>query len=69
MSAAEGAEGARTDRRSSGTRATPHGSEPAAGEAISRVLYELTARTDCANVQRLEALDNFLMPVTQPGRT
>jgi hypothetical protein len=46
--------------------ATPHGSEPAAGEAISRVLYELTARTDCANLQRLDRLDNFLMPVTNP---
>ena len=46
--------------------ATPHGNEPAAGEAISRVLYELTARTDCANLQRLERLDNFLMPVTNP---
>jgi hypothetical protein len=46
--------------------ATPHGNEPAAGEAISRVLYELTARTDCANLQRLDRLDNFLMPVTNP---
>ena len=46
--------------------ATPHGNEPAAGEAISRILYELTARTDCANLQRLDRLDNFLMPVTNP---
>ncbi|MEY2467665.1 MAG: hypothetical protein QOF21_363, partial [Actinomycetota bacterium] len=46
--------------------ATPHGGESAAGEAISRVLYELTARTDCANLQRLDRLDNFLMPVTNP---
>ncbi len=46
--------------------ATPHGNEPAAGEAISRIMYELAARTDCANLQRLERLDNFLMPVTNP---
>src|SRR3712207_1705082 len=27
--------------------ATPHGNEAAAAEAISRMLYELVARTDC----------------------
>jgi hypothetical protein len=46
--------------------ATPHGNEPAAGEAIARELYELVARTDCANARRLDALDVFLMPVRNP---
>jgi hypothetical protein len=46
--------------------ATPHGNEPAAAEAITRIMYELVARTDCANQQRLARLDNFLMPVTNP---
>ena len=46
--------------------ATPHGSEPAAGEAISRQLYELAARTDCANLQRLNNLTLFLDPARNP---
>jgi hypothetical protein len=46
--------------------ATPHGAEPAAGEAISRVLYELAARTDCWNLRRLHTMDLFLMPVRNP---
>jgi hypothetical protein len=46
--------------------ATPHGNEPAAGEAIARELYELVARTDCSNARRLEAMDVFLMPVRNP---
>ena len=29
---------------------TPHGNEPAGGEASVKELYDLTARTDCANV-------------------
>ena len=39
---------------------TPHGNEPAGGEATARTLYELAARTDCANMRRLEALDVFI---------
>ncbi|MDO8210288.1 M14 family zinc carboxypeptidase [Conexibacter sp. CPCC 206217] len=46
--------------------ATPHGSEPAAGEAIARQLYELTARLDCANERRLTNLDIALDPVRNP---
>src|SRR5262245_21947255 len=33
--------------------ATPHGNEPAAGEASMRLLYELAARMDCSNARRL----------------
>jgi hypothetical protein len=40
--------------------ATPHGNEPAGGEANTRMLYELVARTDCANMRRLEQLDIFV---------
>lgn len=46
--------------------ATPHGNEPAAGEAITRQLYELVARTDCANAKRLKNLDIMLDPVRNP---
>jgi hypothetical protein len=46
--------------------ATPHGAEPAAGEAIARNLYELAARTDCWNAQRLRDMDFFLLPVRNP---
>ena len=46
--------------------ATPHGNEPAAGEAISRQLYELAARTDCHNVERLDNLTLFLDPARNP---
>jgi len=46
--------------------ATPHGDEPAAGEAIARLLYELVARTDCWNLRRLDHMDLFLMPVRNP---
>jgi hypothetical protein len=45
---------------------TPHGNEPAGGEASVKELYDLTARTDCANVQRLGSLDVFIQPVTAP---
>jgi hypothetical protein len=45
---------------------TPHGAEPAAGEAIARNLYELAARTDCWNARRLKDLDYFLLPVRNP---
>lgn len=46
--------------------ATPHGNEPAAGEAISRVMYELAARLDCDNVKRLQNLTLFLNQVRNP---
>jgi hypothetical protein len=39
---------------------------PAAGEAISRELYELAARTDCHNLQRLSNLTLFLDPARNP---
>jgi Zinc carboxypeptidase len=45
---------------------TPHGNEPAGGEASVKELYDLTARTDCANAQRLANLDTFIQPVTAP---
>ncbi|WP_210495384.1 M14 family zinc carboxypeptidase [Patulibacter sp. SYSU D01012] len=46
--------------------ATPHGGESAAGESITRQLYELAARTDCANVKRVATLDLFLQLVRNP---
>lgn len=46
--------------------ATPHGDESAAGESIARELYELAARTDCANIRRLVNLDLFLQLVRNP---
>ena len=46
--------------------ATPHGNEPAAGEAISRQLYELAARTDCHNLERINNLTLFLDPARNP---
>ena len=45
---------------------TPHGNEPAGGEGSTKELYELVARTDCANSQRLNNLDVFIQPVTAP---
>jgi hypothetical protein len=45
---------------------TPHGAEPAAGEAIARNMYELAARTDCWNAMRLRDMDFFLLPVRNP---
>ena len=45
---------------------TPHGNEPAGGEASVKELYELLGRTDCANSQRLSDLDVFIQPVTAP---
>ena len=45
---------------------TPHGNEPAGGEGSTKELYELVARTDCANSQRLHNLDVFIQPVTAP---
>src|SRR4051794_22847762 len=46
--------------------ATPHGNEPAAGEATMRMLYELAARKDCANAARLSKLDVFIDPARNP---
>lgn len=46
--------------------ATPHGDESAAGESIARELYELAARTDCQNNQRLVKMDLFLQLVRNP---
>ena len=45
---------------------TPHGNEPAGGEASVKELYELAARTDCDNARRLHNLDVFIQPVTAP---
>ena len=45
---------------------TPHGNEPAGGEASVKELYELAARTDCDNQRRLTNLDVFIQPVTAP---
>ena len=45
---------------------TPHGNEPAGGEASVKELYDLAARTDCANAQRLSNLDVFIQPVSAP---
>ena len=46
--------------------ATPHGNEPAAGEASMRLLYELAARLDCSNARRLHNLTTFIVPATNP---
>ncbi len=45
---------------------TPHGNEPAGGEASVKELYDLAARTDCANAQRLANMDVFIQPVSAP---
>ena len=45
---------------------TPHGNEPAGGEATVKELYELAARTDCDNAERLKNLDLFLVPARTP---
>jgi hypothetical protein len=46
--------------------ATPHGAEPAAGEASMRLLYEMAARLDCSNARRLRDLTTFIVPATNP---
>lgn len=43
-----------------------HGNEPSGGEATIKMIYELAARRDCANYQRLENLTSFLLPVQNP---
>lgn len=45
---------------------TPHGNEPAGGEASMRFLYELAARTDCANVRRFQHMTIFVQPSRNP---
>ena len=46
--------------------ATPHGDESAAGESIARQMYELAARVDCRNLQRLNSMDLFIQLVRNP---
>lgn len=58
--------GVRTRPAFTWVTATPHGGEAAAGEASMRLLYELAARMDCANARRLQNLDTFIVPVTNP---
>ena len=48
--------------------ATPHGGEAAAAEAISKMLYELTARVDCWNLRRLARDGPVPHAGPQPGR-
>ncbi|HJZ37410.1 MAG TPA: M14 family zinc carboxypeptidase [Solirubrobacterales bacterium] len=45
---------------------TPHGNEPAGGEASMRMLYELAAREDCSNARRLQTMDFFIDPARNP---
>jgi hypothetical protein len=45
---------------------TPHGNEPAGGEASIRMLYEFAAREDCANARRLQTMDFFIDPARNP---
>ena len=45
---------------------TPHGNEPAGGEASMRLLYELAARTDCANQRRLQNMTVLVNPARNP---
>ena len=66
VSEADGLAAARTRPALAWITATPHGAEPAAGEAIARNLYELAARTDCWNARRLRDMDFFLLPVRNP---
>jgi hypothetical protein len=66
VSEAAGLAAVRTHPAPAWITATPHGAEPAAGEAIARNLYELAARTDCWNARRLRDMDFFLLPVRNP---
>ena len=66
ISEAQGLAAVRTRPAFGWITATPHGAEPAAGEAIARNLYELAARTDCWNARRLRDMDFFLLPVRNP---
>jgi hypothetical protein len=66
VSEQDGVAGASTRPAFGWVTATPHGNEPAAGEATARQLYELAARLDCENLNRLQNMDTFLMPVRNP---
>ena len=63
---AQGIKGAESRPAFAWVTATPHGNEPAAGEATMRLLYELAARKDCANAARLGKLDLFIDPARNP---
>ena len=65
-SRAEGLEAAGTRPAFGWVTATPHGNEPAAGEAIARELYELAARTDCGNLAGCRTWTCSSMPVRNP---
>jgi len=43
-----------------------HGNEPSGADASMKLLYELAARTDCANVLRLKRLVTFILPLQNP---
>ena len=43
-----------------------HGNEPSGTDASMKLLYELVARTDCANLQRLKRLVTFILPLQNP---
>jgi Zinc carboxypeptidase len=43
-----------------------HGNEPSGADASLRLLYDLAARTDCANEARLKNLVTVLLPVQNP---
>ncbi len=66
VSAAAGFAAVRSRPAMAWITSTPHGAEPAAGEAIARNLYEYAARTDCWNAMRLRDMDLFLLPVRNP---
>ena len=66
ISTEQGLEAAGTRPAFAWVTAAPHGSETAAGESITRNLYELLSRTDCENARRMQVLDLFMMPVRNP---
>ena len=66
ISTEDGLDGAGSRPAFAWATATPHGDESAAGESITRELYELLTRTDCENARRMQVLDMFLMPVRNP---
>jgi hypothetical protein len=43
-----------------------HGDEPSGADADMRILYELAARTDCANRARLRRVVTVILPVQNP---
>jgi hypothetical protein len=43
-----------------------HGDEPSGTDASMKLLYELAARTDCANRERLRRLVTFILPLQNP---